>query len=54
MGMLSFKKLYEFGMIVNDREVYIKLSLGRFNKAPECMSFHIAEHDLEYPPKKKK
>ena len=40
---------YEFGINVNNQEVYIKLSLGKFNKSPHCMSFHIAEHKLNYP-----
>lgn len=40
---------YEFGTVVNEKEVYIKLSLGKFNKSPLCMSFHIAEHKMDYP-----
>jgi hypothetical protein len=40
---------YEFGISIKSREIYIKLSLGKFNKSPHCMSFHIAEHNLDYP-----
>jgi hypothetical protein len=40
---------FEFGTYFNGHEVYIKLGLGKFNKIPDCMSFHVAEHKLEYP-----
>jgi hypothetical protein len=44
---------YEFGTNVNNQEIYIKLSLGKYNKVPDCMSFHIADYKLEYPLRKK-
>jgi hypothetical protein len=40
---------YEFGTVINGIEVYIKLSLGKFDKSPACMSFHPAEHKMNYP-----
>jgi hypothetical protein len=40
---------FEFGTMVNGKEVYVKLNLGKFNKVPDCMSFHISEHKLKYP-----
>jgi len=40
---------YEFGIIVNGQEVYIKLSLGLTNKPVDCISFHLAEWPMKYP-----
>jgi hypothetical protein len=40
---------YEFGIHIKRIEVYIKISLGMFNKRVDCMSFHIAEHPIVYP-----
>ena len=40
---------FEFRAVVNGKEVYIKLSLGKFDKSPACMSFHVAEHKMSYP-----
>ena len=43
---------YVFGLDVNGKEVYIKISIGLKNKAVLCYSFHIAEHKIDYPLKK--
>ena len=40
---------YEFGIVVNGAEVYIKLSLGLTNKPVDCISFHVAEWPMKYP-----
>lgn len=40
---------YEFGIKIKKKEVYIKISLGLSNKRVDCMSFHIAEHQIVYP-----
>jgi len=40
---------YEFGIQINDTEVYIKISPGLPNKAVDCMSFHPAERTMNYP-----
>lgn len=40
---------YEFGIQVNNVEVYIKISLGLTNKSVDCMSFHPAEFPIIYP-----
>jgi hypothetical protein len=40
---------YEFGIEINSVEVYIKISLGLFNKRVDCMSFHKAERPITYP-----
>ena len=43
------KEMWVFGKDVKDREVYIKITLGYDNGQTICISFHIAEHQLEYP-----
>ena len=40
---------YEFGVMIKNREVYIKLSTGLYGKPVDCMSFHIAERKIQYP-----
>jgi len=40
---------YEFGIQIKGKEVYIKISLGLFNKRVDCMSFHPAEFPMKYP-----
>ena len=40
---------YEFGVIINGEEVYIKISPGIENKPADCMSFHIAGYKMSYP-----
>ena len=40
--------LYEFGIQIKGKEVYIKISLGLFNKRVDCMSFHPAEFPMKY------
>lgn len=40
---------YEFGVMIKDKEVYIKLSAGLYGKPVDCMSFHIAERKIKYP-----
>jgi hypothetical protein len=40
---------YEFGLVINNKDVYIKLSLGSANKMVDCISFHIAEWPLKFP-----
>ena len=41
--------LYVFGKIVEGRTVYIKLKIKSGNKKVVCVSFHYAEHDMNYP-----
>ena len=41
--------IWVFGKIVKEREVYIKISLGRINSRIICISFHIAERPMTYP-----
>jgi hypothetical protein len=41
--------LWEFGRLLNKREVYIKITIGLNNKPVICISFHIAERAIVYP-----
>lgn len=45
----GMRPLWVFGRVVRDREVYIKISLGRFNESAVCISFHLAESPMHYP-----
>lgn len=45
---------YEFGITVKKKEVYIKINMGKPEKRVMCISFHIAERELNYPFKKNK
>ncbi len=41
-------EMWVFGKDVKGREVYIKISLGGTNSRAICISFHVAEHKLNY------
>ena len=41
-------EMWVFGKDVKGREVYIKIMLGGVNCQTICVSFHIAEHPLQY------
>lgn len=41
--------MWVFGKDVKGREVYIKISLGLPDRQTICISFHLAEHVLDYP-----
>lgn len=42
-------EMWVFGKDVHGIEVYIKVTVGGFNGRAICISFHRAEHPLEYP-----
>lgn len=42
-------EMWVFGKDVKGREVYIKISLGYQNGQTICISFHLAEHPMQYP-----
>ncbi|KAA9341144.1 type II toxin-antitoxin system MqsR family toxin [Larkinella humicola] len=44
--------LWEFGIPVKGKEVYIKIQLGAHNRSTICISFHLAEFPMTYPYKK--
>lgn len=40
--------MWVFGKDVNERELYIKISMGRPSSHTICISFHVAEHPINY------
>ena len=50
--MLGILPMWVFGKQVKKKEVYIKVSMGIENNGAVCISFHIAEHPMNYPFKK--
>ena len=42
-------EMWVFGKDVKGHEVYIKITLGQPNSSTICISFHIAEHKMNYP-----
>jgi len=49
-------KIWVFGLEIDNKEVYIKLKIDEYkgDEYAKCLSFHIAEHKLEYPFKKRR
>lgn len=41
--------MWVFGKNVKEREVYIKVSMGKENNSAICISFHLSEHPINYP-----
>jgi hypothetical protein len=41
--------MWVFGKTIKKREVYIKISMGAMGSNVICISFHIAEHKMNYP-----
>ena len=50
----KINEIWVFGKDVQKHEIYIKISLGHPNCSTICISFHIAEHPMQYPYKKDK
>lgn len=50
--MRGILPMWVFGKQVKKKEVYIKVSVGVENSGAVCISFHIAEHPMNYPLKK--
>lgn len=46
--------MWIFGKHIKGKEIYIKITLGDYNKQTFCISFHIAEHKMNYPFSEKK
>lgn len=47
-------EIWVFGKDIQKHEIYIKISLGHPNCSTICISFHIAEHPMQYPYKEDK
>lgn len=41
--------LWEFGIKIKEKDVYIKVTMGQINLPVICISFHIAERHIKYP-----
>jgi hypothetical protein len=41
--------MWVFGKIIKKKEVYIKITLGALGASVICISFHLAEHKINYP-----
>lgn len=41
--------MWVFGKAVKNRIVYIKISMGVFGSSVICISFHLAQHKMNYP-----
>jgi hypothetical protein len=41
--------MWVFGKVIKKHEIYIKITIGDFNKAPICISFHFSESPMTYP-----
>lgn len=41
--------MWVFGRIIKKKEVYIKITMGVGGSSVICISFHIAEHPMNYP-----
>lgn len=48
------KELWVFGKIINEQEIYIKLTISKTTGKTICISFHKAEHPLKFPLKNNK
>lgn len=45
----DYGEMWVFGKNVKKQEVYIKITMGKPNLKSICISFHVAEHPMEYP-----
>lgn len=42
-------EMWVLGKTVKKREVYIKITMGVMGSSVICISFHLAEHKMNYP-----
>ncbi|MBO7083562.1 MAG: type II toxin-antitoxin system MqsR family toxin [Bacteroidales bacterium] len=47
-----FDEMWVFGKDTEGTELYIKIAMGQPNSQTICISFHIADHSINYPYKK--
>ncbi|MGL5892644.1 MAG: toxin [Bacteroidia bacterium] len=41
--------MWVFGKVIKKKEVYIKITMGAAGASVICISFHLAEHPINYP-----
>lgn len=46
---LGSKEMWVFGKVIKGHEIYIKITLGAEGTQTICISFHQAEHQMNYP-----
>jgi len=42
-------EMWVFGKTAKKKEVYIKITMGVINSSVLCISFHLAQHKMQYP-----
>jgi hypothetical protein len=45
--------MWIFGKVIQNKEVYIKISLGQPSDKAICISFHFSDYSMTYPYKSK-
>ncbi|WP_047548511.1 type II toxin-antitoxin system MqsR family toxin [Psychroserpens sp. Hel_I_66] len=45
-------EMWVFGKVIKGQQVYIKLTISKMTGGAVCISFHKAEHPMEFPLKK--
>ena len=48
-NLYSSAEMWVFGKTVKKKEVYIKITMGVINSSVLCISFHLAQHKMQYP-----
>ena len=48
----NISDMWIFGKMIKEKEVYIKIQLGRPGSEAICISFHFPEYKMKYPFKK--
>lgn len=41
--------MWIFGKLIKNKEIYIKITMGYKGAEVICISFHVAEHPMNYP-----
>lgn len=41
--------MWVFGKTIKEKEVYIKITMGVMSSSVICISFHLAQHEMNYP-----
>ena len=49
--MYGGSAMWIFGKLIKRKEIYIKITMGIAGAQVICISFHIAEHPMQYPHK---
>jgi hypothetical protein len=42
-------EMWVFGKTIKKKEVYIKITMGAMSSSVICISFHLAQHKMNYP-----